>query len=60
MELIDHRLLLETISKSKAKFLISNYDTPVYNEYLGDWTKVTIDTVTRVVSKKNNKRTECL
>lgn len=60
MELSDHRLLLETISKSKAKFLISNYDTPVYNEYLGDWTKVTIDTVTGVGSKKNNKRTECL
>ena len=60
MELSDHRLILETISKSKAKFLISNYDTPVYNEYLGDWTKVTIDTVTGVGSKKNNKRTECV
>lgn len=60
MEVSDHRLLLETISKSEAKFLISNYDTPVYNEYLGDWTKVTIDTVTGVGSKKNNKRTECL
>lgn len=60
MEVSDHRLLLDTISKSKAKFLISNYDTPVYNEYLGNWTKVTIDTVTGVGSKKNNKRTECL
>ena len=60
MELSDHRLLLETISKSKAKFLISNYDTPVYNEYLKGWTKVTIDTVTGVGGKKNNKRTECL
>lgn len=60
MEEKDHRLLLDTISKSKAKFLISNYDTPVYNEYLGEWTKVTIDTVTGVGGKKNNKRTECL
>lgn len=60
MELPDQRLLLQTISRSKAKFLISNYDTPVYNEYLGDWTKVTIDTVTGVGGKKNNKRTECL
>ena len=60
MELSDHRLLLDTISHSKARFLISNYDTPVYNEYLGDWTKVTIDTVTGVGGKKNNKRTECL
>lgn len=60
MELSDHRLLLETITQSKAKFLISNYDTPVYNEYLKDWTKVTIDTVTGVGGKKNNKRTECL
>ena len=60
MEVEDHRLLLQTISKSKAKFLISNYDTPVYNYYLGDWNKVTIDTVTGVGSKKNNKRTECL
>ena len=60
MELSDQRLLLETISKSKAKFLISNYDTPVYNEYLNDWVKVTIDTVTGVGGKRNNKRTECL
>lgn len=60
MELSDHRLLLETITQSKAKFLISNYDTPVYNEYLKDWTKVTIGTVTGVGSKKNNRRTECL
>lgn len=60
MELPDQRLLLQTISRSKAKFLISNYDTPVYNEYLGDWSKVTIDTVTGVGGKKNNKRTECL
>ena len=60
MELSDHQLLLETITESKAKFLISNYDTPVYNEYLKGWTKVTIDTVTGVGSKKNNKRTECL
>lgn len=60
MEVDDHRLLLDTISKSKAKFLISNYDTPVYNKYLQGWTKVTIDTVTGVGGKKNNKRTECL
>lgn len=60
MELSDHQLLLKTITSSKAKFLISNYDTPVYNEYLRDWTKVTIDTVTGVGGKKNNKRTECL
>lgn len=60
MELADHRVLLETITQSKAKFLISNYDTPVYNEYLRDWTKVTIDTVTGVGGKKNNKRIECL
>lgn len=60
MELSDHELLLKTITNSEAKFLISNYDTPVYNKYLGNWTKVTIDTVTGVGSKKNNKRTECL
>lgn len=60
MELEDHRLLLKTIRDSKAKFLISNYDTPVYNEYLKNWTKVTIDTVTGVGGKKNNRRTECL
>lgn len=60
MDRPDHELILETISKSKAKFLISNYDTPVYNEYLGDWTKVMINTVAGVGSKKNNKRVECL
>ena len=63
MEERDHELLLNTISKSKAKFLISNYDTDVYNRYLTDkkgWTKKTIDTVTGVGGKKNNKRTECL
>lgn len=40
--------------------LISNYDTPAYNELLEGWTKTTIETVTGVGSKKNNKRTECL
>ena len=60
MDVSDHRLLLEKIKESKAKFLISNYDTPVYNDSLKDWTKVTIDTVTGVGGKKNNKRTECL
>ena len=60
MELSDHQLLLKKITESKAKFLISNYDTPVYNEFLKDWTKVTIDTVTGVGGKRNNKRTECL
>lgn len=60
MEVEDHRLLLKTITQSKARFLISNYDTLVYNELLEGWTKTTIETVTGVGSKKNNKRTECL
>ena len=56
----DHVLLLETIVSSKAKFLISNYDTPTYNKYLSGWNKVTIDTATSVGGKKDNKRVECL
>lgn len=60
MDKADHELILKTISTSKAKFLISNYDTPVYNDYLRDWTKVTINTITGVGGKKDNKRIECL
>lgn len=60
MELGDHCLLLKTITQSKAKFLISNYDNPIYREYLADWTKVVIDTTTSIGGKQNNKRTECI
>lgn len=60
MEVEDHRLLLKTIAQSKARFLISNYDTPIYNECLEGWTKTIIETTTGVGSKKDNKRIECL
>lgn len=59
----DHKLLLETIYKAKAKILISNYDIPLYNEYLTEqngWSKMEYETTTTVGSVKGNKRIEVL
>lgn len=36
----DHRKLLEAIRESRAKIMISGYDSALYQEYLGDWQKV--------------------
>lgn len=59
----DHKLLLETIYKVKAKILISNYDIPLYNEYLTEnngWSKMEYETTTSVGSVRGNKRIEVL
>lgn len=56
----DHERLLKTITKSRCKILISNYDNSLYNKWLYNWHKTTIDTTTSVGGKADNKRTECL
>ncbi len=38
----DHIELLETITSSKAKVMISGYDCELYDFYLGDWNKVQV------------------
>lgn len=37
----DHEELLETILQSKAKIIISGYESEMYNSYLKDWNKRT-------------------
>lgn len=36
----DHEELLKTLLQSKAKIMISGYESDMYNEYLSDWNKV--------------------
>lgn len=55
-----HKQLLETILKSRARILISNYDNELYSSMLKDWNKIEIDISTSVGGTANNKRTECL
>lgn len=56
----DHKLFLELATQATCKMLISNYDNPLYNEYLRDWRRVEFQTYTGVGSKKDNKRLEVL
>ena len=35
----DHEILLQTIQKSRAKIMISGYESDMYNDYLHNWTK---------------------
>ncbi len=39
MDDADHEELLETILKSRAKIMISGYESDMYNDYLGGWQK---------------------
>lgn len=39
MEDADHEELLKFISSSKAKIIISGYESDMYNDYLGSWNK---------------------
>ncbi len=52
----DHLDLLETITGSKAKIMISGYDCELYDFYLGDWNKAKIAARTQ----SNKHRTETL
>lgn len=59
----DHKRLLTTIQKAKAKIMISNYDVALYNDYLTPefgWRKIYYDTTTSVGSRKGNTRVEVL
>lgn len=47
----EHIELLEAITSSKAKIMISGYDCERYDFYLGDWNKVQI-----AARAQNNKR----
>jgi DNA adenine methylase len=35
----DHEELLKTILQSRAKIMISGYESEMYNDYLQDWNK---------------------
>ena len=37
----EHEEVLKTIIPSKAKIMISGYDTEMYNDYLKDWRRKT-------------------
>jgi DNA adenine methylase len=39
----DHEELLKTILQSKAKLMISGYESDMYNDYLSDWKKISFD-----------------
>lgn len=52
----DHIRLLEFCVRSKAKILISGYDCDLYNRYLGDWHKDSIE----VDCESGKKRTEII
>lgn len=39
----DHLELLETILQSKAKIMISGYESEIYNDLLKDWKKINFD-----------------
>lgn len=40
---LDHEELLDAIVKSKAKIMISGYESDIYNEYLQRWHKITFN-----------------
>lgn len=52
----DHIELLEVVTSSHAKVMISGYDCELYDFYLGDWNKVQI----AARAQGNKKRTETL
>lgn len=52
----EHMELLETITSSKAKIMISGYDCELYDFYIGDWNKVQIAARTQ----SNKERIETL
>ena len=52
----DHIELLETITSSKAKVMISGYDCELYDFYLGNWKKVQV----AARAQDNRRRVETL
>ena len=52
----DHIELLETVTSSKAKVMISGYDCELYDFYLGDWNKVQV----AARAQDNRRRVETL
>ena len=57
-----HEQLLREITSidTQAKILISNYDVPLYNQYLCNWQRIEYETYTSVGSRKGNRRLEVL
>ena len=62
----DHIQFLETITKIKGKAIISGYDSELYNDYLSNWNKREIETIScnanlrYAVNKKRFHIIECL
>jgi len=56
MEDADHVRLLETLLQTKAKIMLSGYDSDMYNDYLKKWNKSKFD----ATAEHGLKRTEIL
>lgn len=60
----DHVELLKLVKKSPAKFLISGYDSGLYNKYLKNWDKKVIDVAcfcsTKFTDNKKPRRKEVM
>ncbi|MBO5060261.1 MAG: DNA adenine methylase [Clostridia bacterium] len=52
----DHVELCETLLKHKGSVILSGYDNEIYNEYMRDWKKLSIDTT----AEKGLKRVEVI
>ena len=52
----DHETMLQSILKSESMFVISGYDSDLYNDLLHGWHTVRLD----VLAEKNQPRTEVL
>jgi DNA adenine methylase len=63
MDEMAHRELLATIThpSRKAKFMLSGYDSALYREFLGGWTRHTFDVPNHASgAKKKQTKTEIL
>lgn len=48
----DHEVLLKTIINSKAKIMISGYESDMYNNYLEGWQKINFNAIAEYGSKR--------
>lgn len=55
MTKVQHEELLDILLKSKAKVLISGYDSDLYNDALKDWHKERIMSTARITGKKKEE-----
>lgn len=53
-----HRQLLEIITTCRGMVILSGYDCPLYQEYLGDWQHIEIATLANTKAKGDRARVE--